>query len=60
MRTPQGGALRPKYSISGRNHVEYVDNFLMLLIQKSLTGKDDFDGSWHWVLISVQKHVIDC
>ena len=38
----QGGALCPLYSISGRNHVEYVDNFLVLLIQKSLAGKDDF------------------
>ena len=37
----QGGALCPLYSISGRNHVEHVDDFLVLLIQKSLAGKDD-------------------
>ena len=48
------------YSISGRNHVGYVDDFLVLLIQKSLAGKDDLDGCWHWVLIAVRKHVIYC
>ena len=37
----QDRALCPLYSISGRNHVEYVDDFLVLLIQKSLAGKDD-------------------
>ena len=42
MRTPQGGSLRPEYLMSGRNHTDYVDNFLVHLIQKFLAGEDGF------------------
>ena len=40
MRTPQGGALVRLFNF-GKNHVDYMGNFLMPLIQKFLAGKDD-------------------
>ena len=33
---------RPEYFDFGKNHVDYVGNFLMPLIQKFLAGKDNF------------------
>ena len=39
--TPELGP-RPEYFDFGKNHVDYVGNFLMPLIQKFPAGKDDF------------------
>ena len=40
MRTPQSWTPCPEYFVFGKNHVDYVPNFLMPLIQKFLAGKD--------------------